>query len=76
MSDGYALGSGILMADGVDSSGARTSTTYASEVAWGSNMIEPSSVKMSEEQVLLQGESEMPTSVNRLSASSPLYPRQ
>jgi len=64
------------MADGVNSSGVRESTTYACPSAWGSNMIEPSSVKMSEEQVLLQGESEMPTSVNRLSASSPLYPRR
>jgi len=30
---------------------------------------------MSENAVLLQGESEMPTYVNRLSASSQLYPR-
>jgi hypothetical protein len=65
-----------MMADSVNASGARTSTTYSASAAWGSNLIEPSSVQMSEEQVLLQGEAEMPTSVNRLSSSSPLYPRR
>ena len=52
------------------------SDTYANESAWGSNLIEPSSMRLKEEQVLLQGESALPTSVSRLSQSSPLYPRK
>jgi hypothetical protein len=70
------MADGIMMADSVNASGARTSTTYTSAAAWGSNLIEPSSMKMNEEQVLLQGEAAMPSSVNRLSSSSPLYPRK
>jgi hypothetical protein len=39
-------------------------------------MIEPSSMKLKEEQVLLQGEAAVPASVSRINASSPLYPRR
>jgi hypothetical protein len=60
----------------VTSSGARESWTFANETAWGSNMIEPSSVSLSEEQVMLQGETALPSSVRRLGAASPLYPRR
>jgi hypothetical protein len=54
----------------------RQSAAFANETAWASNMIEPSSVILKEEQVLLQGESAMPASVSRIKSSSPLYPRR
>jgi len=76
MSDGYTLGSGIIMMDGVSSMGVRDSTTYAAQAAWGSNMIDPTSVQFDDNQVILQGESAMPTSVGRITSSSPLYPHR
>jgi hypothetical protein len=59
------------MGDSVSASAA-----FANEPAWASNMVEPSSMRFREEQVLLQGESALPASVSRLAASSPLYPRR
>jgi len=52
------------------------SWTYACEATWGSNLVEPSSVRMSEEQVLLQGEAAVPASASRLAPASLLYPRK
>jgi len=64
------------MSDGYDSTGAHQSTTYASQVTWASNMIDPTSVKFDDNQVILQGESAMPASVSRLDSTSPLLPRR
>jgi len=64
------------MSDGVSATGVRDSTTYASEVTWASNLIDPTSVQFDDSQVILQGETAMPTSVSRISSTSPLYPRR
>jgi hypothetical protein len=54
----------------------RASATFANESVWASNLIEPTSMKLKEEHVLLQGEAAVPTSVSRITSSSPLYPRR
>jgi hypothetical protein len=54
----------------------RDSTTYASEVTWASNMIDPCSVQFDDKQVILQGEAATPTFVGRITSASPLYPRR
>jgi serine protease AprX len=77
MGDQYPFGTGHLMGDGhLMSDGTSASAAFANESAWASNMLEPSSMRLREEQVLLQGESALPTSVTRLVRSSPLYPRR
>jgi subtilisin family serine protease len=76
MSDGYTLGSGIVMSDGVPSSRARASLCFENEGVWASNMVDPASMQMDEEQVMIQGEEAMPIYVGRLSPTSPLYPRR
>jgi hypothetical protein len=58
------------------SDGTSASMSFANESAWASNMVEPSSMRFKEEQVLLQGESALPASVSRLQASSALYPKR
>jgi hypothetical protein len=60
----------------VNASGARMSWTYGCEASWGPNLVEPASMKMSEEQVMVQGEAARPASVKRLAATSSLYPRK
>ncbi|HEX7317426.1 MAG TPA: S8 family peptidase [Pyrinomonadaceae bacterium] len=77
MADKYPFGSAILMGDGiVMTDGLRASAAFANEPAWASNLVEPSSMRLKEEQVLIQGEAALPTSVNRLATSSPLYPKR
>ena len=58
------------------SDGLREGAAFANESAWASNLVEPGSMRLRQEQVLLQGESALPASVSRLSTSSPLYPRK
>ena len=76
MGDQYPFGSAILMGDGILLADGLRTGAFANEAAWASNMIEPSSMKLKDEQVILQGESALPTSVSRLSRSSPLYPKR
>jgi hypothetical protein len=71
LSDAILMGDRILLSDGL-----RIGAAFADEAAWASNLIEPGSMKLREEQVLLQGESALPASVSCLSTSSPLYPRR
>jgi hypothetical protein len=50
--------------------------SFANQQMWASNLIDPSSTNVNEEQVMMLGEEAMPASVQRLSASSPLFPRR
>jgi hypothetical protein len=49
--------------------------SFANQQLWASNLVDPSSTNSTEEQVMILGEDAKPLSVQRLSASSPLFPR-
>jgi hypothetical protein len=70
------LGSQYACADGSLSTGSNSPMAFANQTTWASNLIDPSSITTSEEQVMILGEDAMPLNVQRLSSSSPLFPHR
>jgi hypothetical protein len=48
--------------------------SFDNEAIWASNLVDPSTVDIKAEQVILLGEDAVPVGVVRLSSASPLFP--
>jgi hypothetical protein len=70
------ISSQYVCADGLLSSGVMSGWSFTNEAVWASNLVDPGTVDIKAEAVVLQGEDAIPVGVLRLSGTSPLYPHR
>jgi hypothetical protein len=50
--------------------------SFDNEAIWASNLVDPGTVNIRPDEVILLGEDAIPVGVRRLADNSPLYPRR